>query len=479
MLHSTLSSQPTKYFFTFRRSSSPPALVEGKETVTVLIAGHVDHGKSTITGHLLVECNVVSEREMRKATKEAKELGKQSFNYAFLMDQNPEERTHGVTIHLGAISLQTEERCVTLLDAPGHRDFVAAMIAGGLRADAGILVISAQKGEFEAGWSTAGITKEHLLIMVGSGIETLAILVNKMDTVHFSKLEARFLEIQNTVIPYLKHLGFKRKNVTFIPTSGLEGVNLSTVDSKKTPWFTGPSLIHFLNSLSRTMVDSDVANTKEVVMTVHDVYRGDMMGDCIAAHVARGFLDSRDLKPLILLPAKLPLTVKSFLVNNHKATVASAGNNVVLITAGIDLASVSRGNVITTTTCPMKPSNRIIAQIFVNKEADMPIMKGLTVLLHLDGNVVSAVIQHVLAQVDFAGNVQKAKPKVVYGGQWASVELALDREVFVADFKSIPAMSRFIMQDKGVTMGIGRVTEVKKSKFHRVWSVCLNKEYDE
>ena len=114
----------------------------------------------------------------------------------------------------------------------------------------------------------------------------------------------------------------------------------------------------------------------------------------------------------------------------------------------------------------------------------MPIMKGLTVLLHLDGNVVSAVIQHVLAQVDFAGKVQKAKPKwridrvlrdrVVYGGQWASVELALDREVFVADFKSIPAMSRFIMQDKGVTMGIGRVTEVKKSKFHRVCSVCSN-----
>ena len=112
----------------------------------------------------------------------------------------------------------------------------------------------------------------------------------------------------------------------------------------------------------------------------------------------------------------------------------------------------------------------------------MPAMKGLTVLLHFDGTVVSAVIQHVLAQVDFAGKVLKAKPKwrqaadlrsrVVYGGQWASVELALDREVFVAEFKSIPAMARFILQDKGVTMGIGRVTEVKKSKFHRVWIVC-------
>lgn len=180
----------------------PPVLIEGKDMITVVVAGHVDHGKSTITGHLMYGLNLVSEKEMRKqlysgivirVTKEAKDYGKQSFNYAFLMDQNPIEvsvcqlsysqREHGVTIDLGVTNLQTENRYITLLDAPGHRDFIAAMISGGQQADCAVVVVSGQKGEFEAGVSEAGITKEHLLILAGSGIERLIILVNKLDLV--------------------------------------------------------------------------------------------------------------------------------------------------------------------------------------------------------------------------------------------------------------------------------------------------------
>ncbi|KAK8827701.1 hypothetical protein WA577_007248 [Blastocystis sp. JDR] len=450
---------------------SPQALVEGKEAITVVIAGHVDHGKSTITGHLMYQLSLVSDKELRKATKEAKDLGKQSFNYAFLMDQNPEEREHGVTIDLGTTSLQTEHRYITLLDAPGHRDFVSAMISGGLQADCGVLVVSAQKGEFEAGMSDAGITKEHLLILMGSGIQNVVVVVNKMDTCEYA--ESRFTKIVNTLIPYLKHLGFKRKNVEFVPVSGLEGVNLMTVDAQKCPWYRGKSLIDILDTVAIPEPEEALQNTNDVVMMVTDAYHGDYVGDCVAAKILRGFVDLNAAKPMVFLPSKLPVTIRSMLVNNAKTQVATLGNNVVLGVSNADLTTISKGNLIVTATSHVESSNRLVADIFVNEASGRCVMKGLPVLVHIAGSMVSGVIQHVVALIDAEGKVLQKKPKVVKGGQWVSVELALDREVFAAPVKSIPLLGRFIMREEGVTLGIGKVTEVKKSKFHKLLGVCL------
>lgn len=216
--------------------------LNGKQNLNLVIVGHVDAGKSTIMGHLLALMGMVSKKSMHKNEVDARKAGKASFMYAWVLDETEEERTRGITIDVGQYRFETNNRLVTILDAPGHRDFIPNMIAGATKADVAILVIDSTRGEFETGFESGGQTQEHTLLLRSLGISQLAVVVNKLDNVQFD--QERYLEIVEKLRKFLKQVGFKDNNVHFIPCSGLTGDNLvKTSTNIKFNWYKGSTLI--------------------------------------------------------------------------------------------------------------------------------------------------------------------------------------------------------------------------------------------
>ncbi len=225
---------------------------DSRDHLNVVFIGHVDAGKSTISGQIMVQTDSIDKRTIEKFKREAKELNRESWFLAFAMDQDEEERAKGKTVEVGRASFETKKRRFTILDAPGHSNYVPNMIAGASQADVGVLVISARKGEFEAGFERSGQTREHAMLAKTLGVHKLVVLVNKMDepTVKWSK--ARFEAIQKQLKPFLrKHCGFKlRKDVEWLPMSGLTAENLKErVDPKVCPWNESPPLLDVLDSI--------------------------------------------------------------------------------------------------------------------------------------------------------------------------------------------------------------------------------------
>jgi len=219
-----------------------------KEHISLVVIGHVDSGKSTTTGHLIYKCGGIDKRTIEKFEKEAAEMGKGSFKYAWVLDKLKAERERGITIDIALWKFETPKYQYTVIDAPGHRDFIKNMITGTSQADVAILIVAAGAGEFEAGISKEGQTREHALLAHTLGVKQLIVGVNKMDSADYS--EARYNEIKNEVSAYLTKVGFKVDNpknpIFFVPISGFQGENM--VDrSDKMPWYKGPYLVEALD----------------------------------------------------------------------------------------------------------------------------------------------------------------------------------------------------------------------------------------
>ena len=240
-----------------------------KETINLVVVGHVDAGKSTLMGHLLFKMGYVSSKKMHSYEFNSKKMGKSSFMYAWVLDQTEEERNRGVTIDVAQANFETETKNVTLLDAPGHKDFIPNMITGAAQADAAILVVDATSKEFESGFNQGGQTKEHTMLVKSLGISQLAVAVNKLDNANWS--EERFREIELQLKPFLKQVGFKVGSVPFVPCSGLNGENLTERSKLKglTSWFVGPCLLEVIDQF-RT---SERSLDKHLRFYVNNVYR--------------------------------------------------------------------------------------------------------------------------------------------------------------------------------------------------------------
>jgi elongation factor 1 alpha-like protein len=194
-----------------------------KEHLYIIVIGHVDAGKSTLMGHLLCELGEVSQRTLHKYEQESKKIGKQSFMYAWVLDETGEERVRGITMDVGRAQFETKTKKVIILDAPGHADFIPNMITGAGQADVALLVVDATRGEFESGFELGGQTREHALLVRSLGVNQLAVAVNKLDTTNWS--QERFNEITKKLKLFLKQAGFKDSDVTYVPCSGLTGEN--------------------------------------------------------------------------------------------------------------------------------------------------------------------------------------------------------------------------------------------------------------
>ena len=238
-----------------------------KPHLNLVIIGHVDHGKSTTMGHLLYLAGTIDERTIKAFEEEAAKLGKGTFKFAWVLDSLKEERERGLTIDLRFLKFETPNYFFTIIDAPGHRDFVKNMITGASQADAAVLFVSAKKGEFEAGIGPGGQTTEHAFLAFTLGVRQLTVAVNKMDDPTVDWKQERYEEIKNEITRMIKLVGYTPAKIAFVPTSGWTGDGLIK-PSEKMPWYKGPSLYEALDAYTMPPKPTE----KPLRLPVQDVY---------------------------------------------------------------------------------------------------------------------------------------------------------------------------------------------------------------
>jgi len=259
----------------------------GKEKVhiSLVVIGHVDAGKSTTTGHLIYKCGGIDKRTIEKFEKEASELGKGSFKYAWVLDNLKAERERGITIDIALWKFESPKYSFTVIDAPGHRDFIKNMITGTSQADVAVLVIDSSQGGFEAGISKDGQTREHALLAYTLGVKQMIVACNKMDDKTVNYDESRYKEIKQEVSGYLKKVGYKPIKIPFVPISGWAGDNM--IDkSKNMGWYKGPYLLEALDSVNAPKRPSD----KALRLPLQDVYKIGGIGTVPVGRVETGVI---------------------------------------------------------------------------------------------------------------------------------------------------------------------------------------------
>ncbi|XP_073193468.1 HBS1-like protein isoform X4 [Lepidochelys kempii] len=426
---------------------------EGKQLLNLVVIGHVDAGKSTLMGHLLYLLGNVNKRTMHKYEQESKKAGKASFAYAWVLDETGEERERGVTMDVGMTKFETKTKVITLMDAPGHKDFIPNMITGAAQADVAILVVDASRGEFEAGFETGGQTREHGLLVRSLGVTQLAVAVNKMDQVSWQ--QERFQEITSKLGQFLKQAGFKESDVAYIPTSGLGGENLVTScrSSELTEWYKGKCLLEQIDSFKPPQRSVD----KPFRLCVSDVFKDQGSGFCVTGKIEAGYIQTGDR--LLAMPPNETCTAKGITLHDEPVDWAAAGDHVSLTLTGMDIIKINVGCIFCGLKEPIKACTRFRARVLIFN-IDVPITKGFPVLLHYQTVSEPATIRRLLSILHKStGEVTKKKPKVLTKGQNALIELQTQRPVALELYKDFKELGRFMLRYSGSTIAAGVVTE--------------------
>lgn len=402
------------------------------------LVGHVDAGKSTLMGRLLYDLKVIDQRTIDRYRKEAENMGKSSFALAWVLDQGTEERARGVTIDIATNKFETEKTSFTILDAPGHRDFIPNMIAGASQADFAVLVIDANTGSFESGLK--GQTKEHALLVRSMGVQRLIIVVNKLDTVSWS--EDRFTEISTQVSAFLTAAGFLTKNITFIPCSGLNGDNIVRKSTKaEASWYSGPTLVEILDNSEPVTR----ALSKPLRLTISDIFRGGVQNPLsISGRIESGSLQMGDA--LVAQPSSEKCYIKSVEVDDEPADWAVAGQNVTVHLTGIEEQYLKIGDVLCT---PLNPIKNI--QQFTAKVLAFEFITPMQIDVHRGRLHTAGRIKEIVAVLDkHTGTVSgKKKPRIVKPGMIARVIVELDLSV------PLEAPGRVVLRSDGHTVAAG------------------------
>ncbi len=425
-----------------------------KELLNLVVVGHVDSGKSTLMGHLLYRLGQVSKKAMHKYEQESRKLGKQSFAYAWVLDETSEERERGITMDVGQSRFETPNRVVTLLDAPGHRDFIPNMISGAYQADVAVLVVNAARGEFEAGFNAGGQTREHALLARSLGVTQLAVAVNKMDMVGWS--QTRFDEITAKLKVFLKQVGFREADTNYVPCSGFTGDNLMEPSSHLNSWYEGGSLLDAVDSFKvpERLVD------KPFRLSISDVFRPTAgSGFSVAGRVEAGYVRKDD--KVLILPLNEMATVKSVSAGSESGDEhAFAGDHVILVLIGPDQTSVASGMVACDPMQPMQPVRRFRARVIVFN-ADVPITKGYPCVMHYGCVQVQASVKKLVAVVNKStGEVIKNRPRCLTKNCNAVVEVGLDSPACLELYSNIKELGRFMLRSGGKTIAAGLVTDL-------------------
>mmetsp|Transcript_19036 Transcript_19036/g.45981 ORF Transcript_19036/g.45981 Transcript_19036/m.45981 type:complete len:599 (+) Transcript_19036:219-2015(+) len=449
----------------------PASLKEGdpREHLNLVFIGHVDAGKSTLSGSILYITENVDKRTIEKYEREAKELNRESWFLAFIMDTNEEERAKGKTVEVGKAHFDTVAKRYTILDAPGHKNYVPNMIMGASQADVGVLVISARKGEFETGFDRGGQTREHAMLAKTLGVSFLVVVVNKMDdpTVNWSK--TRYDECVTKLRPFLKGCGFTiKREVKFIPISGLAGSNVKEeVDPSICPWWkecwttganntSAPTLLGLLDSVE--IQGRDPKAPLRIPILDRYVDRGT---------IAMGKVESGIIRPgmkVTLMPTRNKYKVDSVWANEDPVAGARPGENVLVKLSGAGTEDVQKGFVMCTDP-PCRAVDKLIVQLWVSEmpENTRIMTAGFQAVFHAHCCEEECSITKIFETTN-------AKGQVIKGARFATINmkvicmLELARSVPVETYDDYPFLGRFTLRTEGKTIAIGKITKLPPKK---------------
>ena len=427
-----------------------------KQHVNLVVIGHVDAGKSTTTGHLIYKCGGIDKRTIEKFEKEAQELGKGSFKYAWVLDKLKAERERGITIDIALWKFESPKYSFTVIDAPGHRDFIKNMITGTSQADVAILVVASGTGEFEAGIAKDGQTREHALLAFTLGVKQMIVGVNKMDdkTVMYSK--ARFDEIVTEVSAYLANVGYKPKKVKFVPISGWSGDNM--IDkSPNTPWYKGPYLLEALDQIKPPKRPVD----KPLRLPLQDVYKIGGIGTVPVGRVETGVL-----KPGMVVtfaPPMVTTEVKSVEMHHESMPEAVPGDNVGFNVKNVSVKDIRRGNVAgDSKNDPPKGVGSFNAQVIVLNHPG-EIRAGYAPVLDCHTAHIACKFAEISTKMDRrSGKVLEENPKFIKNGDAAMVKLVPSKPMCVEAFSEYAPLGRFAVRDMRQTVAVGVIKTVEK-----------------
>ncbi len=416
-----------------------------KELINVVFIGHVDHGKSTTVGRLLYDGGALSEQEYRKLEEIAKEKGKSTFAFAYAMDNLKEERERGVTIDVSYKRFDAKKHQFTIIDAPGHRDFVKNMITGTSQADVAVLVVAAKEGPQPQ-------TKEHAFLAQVMGIKQIVVAINKMDEVGYE--EAKFTAVKNEMAKMLKGIGYKDDNVKFVPISAWKGDNIvNKTDNIK---YAPKTLLETLDDMQAPPSPVD----KALRIPIQDVYNIKGVGAIPVGRVETGILKSNT--QVIVMPSGKKGEVKDIEEHHEKLAEARPGNNIGFSIRGLSKEDMGRGDVVGPITAPPTVAKAFTAQIVVlNHPTAIPV--GYTPVFHLHTAQMSMSITEIQKKLNpNTGETLEENPKFLKTGDAAIVKIVPTKPVCAENFKDFPQLGRFAIRDMGQTVAAGVILSIEK-----------------
>ncbi|CAL8319835.1 unnamed protein product [Merluccius merluccius] len=439
-----------------------------KTHINIVVIGHVDSGKSTTAGHLIYKCGGIEKRTIEKFERDAAEMGKGSFKYAWVLDKLKAERERGITIDISLWKFETSKYHVTIIDAPGHRDFIKNMITGTSQADCAVLIVAAGVGEFEAGISMNGQTREHAQLAYSLGVKQLIVGINKMDSTEPRYSERRFNEIVMEVSNYIQKIGYNPEEVAFVPISGWTGDNMLE-RSPNMPWFKGWHIKHQTGKSGGTTLfealDAIQPPTrpinKPLRLPLQDVYVIGGIGIVPVGCVATGII-----KPGMMVtfaPSNVTAEVRSVEMHHEALPEASSGDSVGF-NVNVSIKEIRRGHVAgdSKNDPPMK-ADKFSAQVIVLNHPGQ-ISAGYTPVLDCHTAHIACKFNELKERIDWrSGKKLEDNPKALKSGDAGIVDMGPTTPMCVESFADYPPLGRFVVRDMHQTVAVGVIKTVKKN----------------
>jgi len=425
-----------------------------KPHLNLVIIGHVDHGKSTLVGRILLETGQFPAHMVEKYKEEAKAKGKESFALAWIFDNLKEERERGVTIDVAHKRFDTDKYYITIIDAPGHRDFVKNMITGTSQADAAILVVAAPDGVMAQ-------TKEHMFLARTLGVKQMIVAINKMDDTKPAYDKARYEAVKGDVDKLAKSVGYKDEQIQYVPVSAFVGDN-SAKDKGKMDWWSGPTVLGAIDNFAAP----DKPTNLPLRWPIQDVYTIKGVGT-----VPVGKIETGIMKPgmqLIFKPSMKPGgatgEAKTIEMHHEQLSQAIPGDNVGVNLRGVAKNEIRRGDVAGPTNDPPTVAKSFTAQIMVLNHPSV-ITKGYTPVFHCYTAQVACRFEEIQKKLDpKTGAVKEENPDFIKTGDAAIVKIVPTRPMVIEPSKKIPQLGRFAIRDMGQTVAAGVCLEVEEAK---------------
>jgi len=425
-----------------------------KKHLNLVIIGHIDHGKSTLMGAMLIKSGAISDREARELEKLAKEYDRESWSYAYVFDRLKEERQRGITIDLAFRKFETKTKYFTIIDAPGHADFVKNMITGASQADAAILVVSGKKGEMEVGIAANGQTREHAYLAQTLGVKQLVVAVNKADVYDYS--EERYNEVKDAASDLLKSIGFPVKKIPFVPVSGIKAENL-TEKTDKLSWYDGPTLLEAIDNFEIP----EKPTNKPLRVPIQDAYNIKGTGVVPVGRVETGVLKKND--KIVIMPTGFQGEIRSIEMHHEEIPQAEPGDNIGFSIRGISMEDVGRGDVMghpNDVPTVVTPKGNWTGQIIVIWHPTV-IAQGYTPVIHAHTAQVAAKFSELIKKLDQkTGAVIEDNPKFLKKNESAIVKLQPLKKLCIEKYEDFPELGRFAVRDMGRTACVGIVKDL-------------------